>query len=188
MTWLKTEVPRRIVIGDLELRCYEMTDAHYLGEAIVSSLPELEPWMPWAKFEPLTLSRRADLINGWRQDWDEGAEFVMGIFRNGNIVGSTGLHLRGTDGQLEIGYWVKSDACGEGIATRSTRALVETAFTLPEVQEVQILHDKANVKSRRVPEKLRFESRSEEARDPLSPGDVGIACLWSMTRERWVAL
>jgi RimJ/RimL family protein N-acetyltransferase len=188
MTWLKTQVPRQILSGDLELRCYKTSDARFLGEAISASLQELKPWMPWAKTEPLPLSRRVELIEGWRLDWEDGLEFVMGIFRNGSIVGSTGLHLRGVEGQLEIGYWVKSDVCGEGIATRSTRALLQTAFDFPEVQEIQILHDKANERSRRVPEKLGFKFLSEEEREPLSPGDVGIACLWSMTKERWLTL
>ncbi len=188
MTWIRSQIPRRIVEDDLELRCYELTDAYALSDAVATSLLELEPWMPWANFEPLSLEERAELIENWRRDWDKGLEFVMGIFRHGHLVGSSGFHLRGEVGQLEIGYWVKSESVGEGIATRSSCTLLETAFNLPEVEEVHILHDKANVKSRRVPEKLGFELLLEQERAPQTSGDSGIACLWSMTRDRWAML
>ena len=188
MTWIRSQVPRRIMAEDVELRCYEFTDAYPLSEAVASSLSDLEPWMPWAKFEPQTLEQRAELIETWRREWDMGNEFVMGIFLNGTLVGSSGLHLRGEAGQIEIGYWVSSNFVGQGIATRSSRALMNAAFALPEVNEVHILHDKANVNSQRVPEKLGLELLKEEPRPPQSPGESGTACLWSMTRERWEAL
>ena len=188
MTWLVSQIPRRIQADDVELRCYEVADAEALSDAVTTSLSELEPWMPWAKCEPQSVEERSELIEAWRREWDKGHEFIMGIFREGRLVGSSGFHLRGDAGQLEIGYWVRSDSVGEGIATRSTRALVEAGFKLSEVKEIHIAHDKANVKSRRVPEKLGFQLLREETRPPLTPGDSGIACLWSMTRDRWKVL
>ncbi len=188
MSWIRSQVPRRIVAEDIELRCYEFTDAYPLCDAVASSISELEQWMPWAKFEPQSLEQRAELIETWRREWDRGNEFVIGIFRHGTLVGSSGFHLRGDVGQLEIGYWVSTAFAGQGIATRSSRALTKAAFELPEVNEVHIIHDKANVKSRRVPEKLGFDLLREEPRAPQSPGDSGVACLWSMTKERWEAL
>lgn len=185
MSWLRSQIPHRIQFDDMELRRYEMTDAYSLCEAVASSLSELMPWMPWAQWEPQSLEQRAELIETWQLQWAAGREFVMGIFQRGELVGSSGFHSRGDAGQLEIGYWVRSDCVGTGIATRSSRALVDVAFRLPEVREVQILHDKANVKSQRVPEKLGFDLLREEPRDPQSPGDIGIACIWSMSRQKW---
>jgi RimJ/RimL family protein N-acetyltransferase len=187
MTWLKTEVPRRIVIGDLELRCYEMTDAHYLGEAIVSSPPELEPWMPWAQFEPQSVTQREELIAQWGKDWEEKKAFPVGIFRDDQLVGCSGLHLRHGVGQLEIGYWVRTSCVGQGIATRVTGALTDVALALPEVHEVLIAHDVANIRSQIIPERLGFTMVKDYDNAAEANSSTGRTRLWSMKREAWRA-
>jgi hypothetical protein len=39
--------------------------------------------MPWARFEPLTLTERVRLIEGWTRDWEEGGDVVFGVFLDG---------------------------------------------------------------------------------------------------------
>ena len=84
----------------------------------------------------------------------------MGIFENDECVGGTGFHLRGEVGELEIGYWVSSRHTKQGIATRVSAALVDVAFSCPEVQRVDIAHDIANVASQGVPQRLGFTHSS----------------------------
>ena len=185
MTWLRSDIPTRIECDELIIRRYERNDAAALVDAVTESVNELSLWMPWAKYEPQTVVQREELIDTWNNEWVQRTNFVMGIFINDVCVGGTGLHLRGEQGSLEIGYWVRSSHVGRGIARRSSRALTTAAFSLPEVSVVQIAHDMANVRSGRVPESLGFQMVQESERTPEAPNEVGKVHLWSITRDEW---
>jgi len=49
-----------------------------------------------------------------------------------------------------------------------------TAFTVPDIERVEIHHDKANAASRRVPEKLGFVLVEEVPDAKLAPNDIGM--------------
>lgn len=185
MNWLVSDIPREIRIDDLVIRQFVSEDAAQLAEAVTESLPELLQWMPWAKFEPQTVSQREELIRLWQLDWEERKDFPMGIFRDGIMVGSSGLHVRHGEGQLEIGYWVRTSCTGQGIATRSSRALTDAAFSMDEVNEVLISHDLANVRSQSVPERLGYSLVKEYETDPNAIADTGRMRLWSMKKTLW---
>ena len=185
MTWLRSEIPRRVIIDDLVIRCLETTDANQVVDAVTESLPELSHWMPWAKLEPQSVAQREALILQWNKDWEEKNDFPVGIFHNDQLVGCSGLHLRQGDGQLEIGYWVRTACVGQGIATRTSQALVDVAFALPEVQEVLIAHDVANVRSQSIPMRLGFSFVKEYDTEIHANSSTGRNRLWSMKREAW---
>ena len=187
MTWLQSEIPRRIIIDDLVIRCLETTDANQVVDAVTESLPELSYWMPWAQFEPQSVAQREELIAQWLQDWEDMKDFPVGIFRNDQLVGCSGLHLRHGVGQLDIGYWVRTSCAGQGIATRTARALTDVACVLPEVQEVLIFHDIANVRSQSIPKRLGFSLVKEYDTEINAGSATGRNRLWSMKREAWRA-
>ena len=180
-----SDISRNIIINDLLLRPLEVSDARQLVEAVTESLPELKRWMPWAKFEPQSVSQREGLIIQWEKDWEEKKDFPVGIFRHNELVGCSGFHLRHGVGQLEIGYWVRTALAGQGIATRVSRALTSAAFSLPEVTEVLIAHDVANVRSGAIPLRLGFNLVKEYDTEPEAESTTGQMLLWSMTREAW---
>lgn len=185
MPWLQSEIPRRIVIDDLVIRCLETTDANQVVDAVTESLPELLQWMPWAKFEPQSVVQREALILQWNKDWEEKRDFPFGIFRKEQLVGCTGFHLRHGEGQLEIGYWVRTSCVGQGIATRTSRALTKAAFVLPEIQEVLIAHDVANIRSQSIPKRLGFTADKAYDTEQNADSATGRNQLWSMKREAW---
>ena len=66
-----------------------------------------------ARFEPQTLAREGyELLREFRARFDLDEDYVLGVFDRGRgrVVGGTGLHRRGGEGALEIGYWVAADA------------------------------------------------------------------------------
>lgn len=187
MAWLQSDIPRRIVTDDLVIRCLEVSDANQVVDAVAESLPELLQWMPWAQFEPQSVTQREELIKQWGKDWEEKKNFPVGIFRNDQLVGCSGFHLRHGDGQLELGYWVRTSWSRQGIATRTSQALTDVAFALPEVQEVLIAHDIANVRSQSIPMRLGFSFIKEYDTEINSNAATGRNRLWSMKRETWRA-
>lgn len=147
----------------LVLRCWDPADAPALAEAIESSLEHLRPWMPWAHAEPRPLDERIELLRGFRGRFDLGEDFVYGIFdRDGSaVLGGTGLHARVGEGGFEIGYWIRADRVGAGLATEAAAALTRVAFDLCGVDRVEIRVEPTNEPSAAIPRKLGYR---EEAR------------------------
>ena len=178
----------RIEIDDFVVRKYEIDDARALMVSVTESRDHLRPWMPWIKFEPLDVHARRKLIREWAQSWQNHEDFVMGIFRNNQVIGGTGFHLRGPIGSIDIGYWLHPDVVGQRIISRTVRRLLDVAFGLEEITHVSISHDRANVASRRIPERLEFTIAETTEREPEAPGEEGILVRWEMTRAKWEAL
>jgi RimJ/RimL family protein N-acetyltransferase len=175
-------------VGHYVVRRFEKSDARALKAAVDVSLSHLLPWMPWASHEPQSLHQREELIQEWSHDWDGCKGFVMGIFVGDRVVGGTGLHLRGAEGTVEIGYWVHVDYLRQGIASQVVAALCTEAFRLwPAVDIVQILHDQANIASGAIPKKLGFHLIESLNRTPEAPSESGIHLRWAITREAFTA-
>jgi ribosomal-protein-serine acetyltransferase len=162
-----------------------MSDAVDLHEAILESVDHLVPWMPWASFEPLTLSDRQQLIAQWLDRWEHAADFNFGVFEEETLVGGCGLHSRVGPGGLEIGYWTRARETGRGIATEAAGCLVEAAFSMPEVTFVEVHHDVANVASGQIPKRHGFRLIGERDDGAAAPAEVGVERVWRLDRAGW---
>jgi len=181
-------LPAGIDHDDLELRRWVPDDAAVLHELIIRNVDHLRPRMPWIAAEPLVVADRRDLIEKWELAWRAGGDAVFAIRRDGVALGACGLHRRLGPGGLEIGYWVDVDQQGQGIATAATEALTNLAFTLPEIDRVEIHHDVTNLASARIPQKLGYVRLPDlvGVERVLAPADTGTDCVWRVTREDWV--
>jgi ribosomal-protein-serine acetyltransferase len=178
--------PERLVDGELELRPWRLQDVDVLAVAVTRSVEHLRPWMAWIAHEPLSREQRLELIEVWAAAREAGGEANYGMWIGEQPVGGCGLIPRIGAGGLEIGYWVHVDWTGRGLATRAARLLTAAAFELSGIDRVEIHHDRANVTSRRVPEKLGFTLVGEEVDTTGAPGESGIECRWRMSRHEWV--
>lgn len=193
--WLSRAPRTPIECGDLLIRRYEPDDAAEIVRVVSANIDHLRPHMAWIGFEPQSIEQRRALIVEWQEEWNSKKDFTMGIFRNGNLVGGTGFHVRSGEGILEIGYWVSADEAGSGVATAVSRALTDEAFSIDGVREVLVIHDAANFSSARVPEKLGYERMGGFPREshPVvggmdrAPGDTDTVVEWRVTRESWLA-
>lgn len=173
--------------GELVLRCPGVDDVDAFDAAVRSSIDHLRPWMPWAAAEPISREDRLGVVERWIESWRTASDFPYAMFIGDEVVGSTGLHPRVAHSGLEIGYWVRADRCGRGIATRAARLLTDAAFELGHIDHVEIHHDKANVRSGRVPAKLGYTVVREVADHISAPGDVGVSVEWRVDRAAWAA-
>ena len=177
--------PSELHVGDYVVRRYETSDALELVRAVTESLGHLSPWMPWAAYEPQSVGQREGLIRSWSAEWDACTNFTMGIFLGDRVVGGTGLHLRGAENTVEIGYWVHVDFVGKGIVTMVSQSLTELAFAIwPEIDIVEIHHDEANIASGKVVLRLGFQHVRTVERIPEAPSDSGVGYHWAMVRKK----
>jgi ribosomal-protein-serine acetyltransferase len=175
--------PERVSVDSVTIRRWVDADAAALHALILANLDHLRPWMAWIAAEPLSLSAREAKIGEWTRRWDDGVDFPYAITDgDGDLLGGCGLHRRTGPAGLEIGYWIRGDRVGQGIATRAVAALTEAAFSVEGVDHVEIHHDAANVASRRVPEKNGFELVGESADEAVAPCEVGVDVTWRRRR------
>jgi RimJ/RimL family protein N-acetyltransferase len=128
------------------------------------------------------------MLSRWERDWAAGGDALLGVFLDGAVAGSCGLHRRQGHRTLEIGYWIHVSFLGWGLGTKVAAMLTEAAFSLPEVTATEIHHDKANTVSARIPRRLGYRFLGESPDIVEAPGEVGIDCAWRFPRSELPAL
>jgi RimJ/RimL family protein N-acetyltransferase len=171
----------------LELRHWRAEDADAQARAIEESLDHLRPWMPWAAEEPKPRAERLAMIESWEAERRAGTGEYLGVWLDGVVAGSCGLHRRIGPGGVEIGYWIHPAHVRRGLATEVARRLTATAFADPATDRVEIHHDRANVASGGVPAKLGFEHVGDAPQAREAPGEEGVERVWRLTRAAWEA-
>lgn len=153
-----TRMPYRIEGERFVLRCYSPMDAPLLKECVDSSIPELQERMPWALAEPQTLDEKVELLRGMRAKYDTDVDYIMGIFAPGEDrqLGGTGLHPRGEVNSFEIGYFVRNDSTGLGLARDTTAVLVDVGLRLAGACRIEINVEPDNDRSLAIPRRLGF--------------------------------
>jgi ribosomal-protein-serine acetyltransferase len=163
----------------LTLRALRADDGPALMTAVLESLEELRPWLPWAHraYGPEDTAAFLDQMTCARE---RGTDFAYAIVEGKDLAGVIGLHLRDDPRRLEIGYWVHTAHAGRGLATRSVRLLGAEAVHLGEVDCLEIRHDRANERSGRIPERLGFTYAGQRRKTPQAPGETSIELLWRL--------
>ena len=180
-------LPDLIPAGAVELRRWRPAQAAALTAAVEASLAELRPWMPWAQEHP-TVGGITEVLTEGDASFEADREWQFVVAEPGadGVLGATGLHHRGAPDTVEIGYWIRSDRTGAGLATTVARALTSAAFAhLDYVEAVEIQMDAANRRSAAVPPKLGFRLAGEVDHAIDAPGHSGRWEVWSMDRDTW---
>jgi ribosomal-protein-serine acetyltransferase len=177
-------LPGWVVTDRLMLRELQDDDAPVQAAAVAASLDHLHPWMPWAAELPRS-EVLLDHFRAARRARVDGGDASYGVFLGAVPVGGCGLHRRRGPGVLEIGYWVHVDHVRQGYATEMAAGLTTAAFGVAGIERVEIHHDRANVASRGVPERLGFRFAGESPDEATAPGEEGVDWAWQMPREGW---
>jgi len=183
---VKSLPPDEIDTPPILIRRYFGDELPALLEAVTASVEHLKPWLPWASAEPLE-PNLAGFIARAVQDFDLGDNFNYAIWNDTgtSLIGGTGLHPRLGPGRIEIGYWVRDGVLRQGIATLAAGALTTAAFELPDINEVHIRCDEANLASSGVPRRLGFRLLRTVPDEVTAPSEIGQSMEWVMTRPEW---
>lgn len=152
-------IPDRISTSRLLLRRFTRRDVESIHEAVDASLPQLAEFLPWAHpgYDRTDASAYVrDSIAAWK----EGRAFDYAIRRledPGRHLGNISIwHVSRVGRTGEIGYWIRSDETGSGIATEATAALVDAGFSDLGLHKITLRIATGNKASERIAEKLGF--------------------------------
>jgi RimJ/RimL family protein N-acetyltransferase len=137
--------------GVITLRPWRDEDAETLVDALDGD-PEIERWLDQLP-QPYTLAHALAYIAG--ESTREEESFAIVDAATGRVLGSIGVGVP-YDGVSEIGYWLRADARGRGVATRALVLASRWAIEERGAARVQLRADPENVASCRVAEKAGF--------------------------------
>jgi RimJ/RimL family protein N-acetyltransferase len=173
-----------LAAGTLRLRPLGPGDAAVLLEAVRASIDALGRWMGWA--HPTYGAEDARIYLASRlAAWRTGDDFAFAIEdRAGRFLGSAGLNQPNRIHRfMNLGYWVRTDATGRGIATAATRRLARWGFEALGLRRVEIVVSPANAPSLRVAEKAGARREGTLRRRIESPGGARDAVMFSLIPE-----
>lgn len=173
----------------LLIRAPRPGDGRMLYEAVMESLDELKPWMPWAH-QPIELEGEEGIVRRMHANFVAREDLPLFLLKKdtGEFVGGSGLHRFDWDvPRFEIGYWVRTRFRGKGYITEAAESIANFAFEKLFAERVEILMDERNKRSWRVAERLHFKLEGalrNQARDVS--GALRTTRVYSKIRAEWL--
>ena len=179
------DVPSELIGERVVLRAFRDEHAPDLWNAVEASRAHLKPWMPWVNdHNSLEFSR--EYVRRMQAKWILREDLPMGIWRkdDGQFVGATGLHrIDWSVPSMEIGYWLRPDARGNGHVTEAVKLITQFAFVHMRAERVTICCSSKNLRSAGVPPRAGFVHETtmrNERRD--ADGNLDDTERFAMTR------
>ena len=103
---------------------------------------------------------------------------------DGTYLGGCGLNqIDRINRRANLGYWVRSTATRQGVATGAVRALRDWAFEVTELVRLEIVVAVGNAASHRVAEKVGAVREGTLIRRLMLHGALRDASMFSLTRD-----
>jgi len=138
--------------GVITLRPPTSADAGDIASIVQASLPELEPWMPWATTQYDEAAAREWIANAGKY-----AFLIIdtdGPHTGGPVVGICGLNaIDEMNKRANLGFWLHTAHTGRGLATMATILLATHALEDLELLRLEVVMAVDNHASRRVAER-----------------------------------
>ena len=182
---IRLDIPSELIGERIVLRAFRDDDALHLWNAVDTSREHLKRWMPWVN-EHNNLDFSRDYVRRMQAKWILREDMPMGIWHkaDNHLLGATGLHrIDWGIPAMEIGYWLRVDAEGNGYTTEAVALIAAFAFKHLLAERVTIVCDSKNSRSAGVPPRAGFAREAtmrSERRD--TNGNLSDTELFAMTR------
>ena len=168
------------IVGDVH-RWWRAADAAVLLPLLEANQAHIGPWIPPQVSEVVPLAELERRLEERAVAFAEGRAWRYAYFRrdDDHLLGEVSLFPRDANGRVpladadrfEIGYWLRRDATGQGLATEAARAMLELAQAMPQGRLVEIRCAPRNVPSGAVAQRLGFTlDRIETSEDAGATG------------------
>ena len=188
-------VPSELRTAHLLLRPWRPDDAARLLPVHEENHAHLAPWIPARVADPAPLPALEQRLAEFAADFAAAREWRYAMLApDGDaVLGEVGLYPRAAAGRVpyadadhvEIGYWLRADATGRGLASEATRAALDVAVALPRLARAEIRCDVRNAASAAVPRRLGFVLDRTIQVAALAPAEPPIALqVWTHPLHR----
>ncbi len=136
----------------LLLRPFRSDDAQPICEAVIESLDDLLPWLPWCH-PRYTIDDTRTFLEGRAAAYENDGEYAFAIVEraDGRFVGACGINqIDEANARANLGYWMRSSATRRGYATQATLILAGWVFQTLGLQRIEIVVAVGNEASQRV--------------------------------------
>jgi ribosomal-protein-serine acetyltransferase len=175
--------PERIDLDEgAFLRLYVPGDAELIFKTVDRQRERLRHWLPWVDTTKSPADTRAFIEATIAT---EGREFAYGIFAADGLAGGIGLHADRENRSAMIGYWIDGEHEGQGLITRSSRALTDIAFRDLGMHRVWLSADAKNTRSRAVAERLGFHLEGIHRGDSLRGDRFRDTVIYAILEDEW---
>ena len=164
------------------IRRYELLDDAELYHAARESIHEVYPFLMWCH-PGYSLADSRAWLKAVRAEWERGTSYAFAIRdrRTDEFLGGCGLNQVDENPVMNLGYWVKTSACGRGVATEAAGALRQFGFEHLGLIRIEIVMSVKNAASRRVAEKTGAHYEGLLANRLLLHGEAHDAWLYALT-------
>lgn len=146
------------------LRWWRRGDEAAIRAIVDRSAEAFGAWLPHAVKE---LAEPTAFLDAVAASHARGSAFFYAIEEGGEPVGQCSLHPLGT-GEAEIGYWVRTDRTGRGLATAAVGCVTDAA--LADGYRSLVIHcDEGNLRSAAVARKAGYTHLHTVDLDPALP-------------------
>ncbi len=142
----------------LTIRAPQWGDGIRVNEAIVESISELKPWLPFAQTIP-TLEESEINTRKHRLNFLTRTDMILYIIDKytGHFIGSSGLHQIDWENRtFEIGYWLRTTCTGKGYMTEVVEGITQFAIHHLQANRLEIRCDARNISSAQVAKRTGF--------------------------------
>ncbi len=167
----------------IAIRPYLVDDAEAMAAAARESVVEVQPWMTWCH-----AAYSVDEARAWLQVQVSafGArtafEFAI-VSPAGHYLGACGLNrIDHLNRRANLGYWVRSSAARQGVATVAVRSLRDWAMENTDLVRLEIVVALGNAASLRVAERAGAAREGTLRKRILIHGVHQDAAVFSLTR------
>lgn len=169
------------------LRPFRRRDTAAVHEAVRASLPELAEYLPWAVNYQRSVT--SQFIKDSIGAWASGRAFdfaIRSVDDEDRHLGNISVWFTSRANKIgEIGYWVRSDATGDGIGTEATAQALQIAFEDLQMHRVTTRIAVGNVASERIVQKLGL-LKEGTLRDEVKVGSRWIDhTVWGILDREW---
>ena len=152
------EIPtlRLVVNAETELRLLEEKDAAEMFALIEQNRAHLRHWLPWLDMT-ISMQDEINFIHHSEQQYIRSQGLTCAIIHHGSIAGSIGYNsIDWQNRKTEIGYWLGAAFEGKGLMTQACEELIQFAFSVLELNKVEIRCATGNNRSCAIPQRLGF--------------------------------
>jgi RimJ/RimL family protein N-acetyltransferase len=168
----------------IQIRPFQVSDAALVCEAVRESMSELQPWMPWCH-STYALEDSRSWLESQVRAFSEGTAFEFAIVSlDGRFLGGCGLNqIDRANGRANLGYWVRTAAANQGVATRAVQFVLDWGFRNTELIRFEVVIAVGNIASLRVAEKSGALREGTLKHRLILHGESHDAAMFSFTRE-----